>query len=471
MKRLVFCFDGTTNELGDQNPTNVVRVAQSITPVTEDDIVQIIHYDEGVGTVGGERVSGGMFGKGLFYNVIEAYNFLVFNYSLHDEIYVFGFSRGAFTARVFVGLIQNCGILPRVSADQISDVERQYRSRSRNSNYTSDEFRNFRARKCPQVCLDDDEDDWRVRTIPGYAKGSGQRIRIKYLGVWDTVRSIGLFDNTFLERTFGFGDGRYSFYDHSLSSTVVSARHAMAADEQREKFNALQWTNVDELNSACGFKPDDSSRPYQQVWFPGTHGGVGGGGEFKGLSDGALDWVLDGARRQGLRIDNDVNSPLFDLAPDPFDHLDNVDKYKPRKLSSLIMDRLPSRIRSPGPKALHEISESAIARWHADPALLAERVPYRPRTFLQVTELLNGARNRIPSDLERAGEQEGADGTKFVLYTVKVGDTLTKIAQKFYGDASRNQEIAEFNYPKIPNVNKVYAGVEIRIPNPVKVEQ
>jgi uncharacterized protein (DUF2235 family) len=88
MKRLVFCFDGTWNRLDAPNPTDVVLVAQSIAPVDRHGTVQVIHYDEGVGTQEGERWRGGLFGEGLLRSIVGAYKFLVFNYDLGDEIYI-----------------------------------------------------------------------------------------------------------------------------------------------------------------------------------------------------------------------------------------------------------------------------------------------------------------------------------------------------------------------------------------------
>ncbi len=99
MKRLVFCFDGTWDRLDAYYPTNVVLTAQSISPVAKGGVVQIIHYDEGVGTTKISKWSGGLFGIGLLAHIVNAYTFLVFNYEVGDEIFVLGFSRGAFTAR------------------------------------------------------------------------------------------------------------------------------------------------------------------------------------------------------------------------------------------------------------------------------------------------------------------------------------------------------------------------------------
>ena len=107
MKRLVFCFDGTWNKLSTDTPTNVVLTAASIVRQAPGGIAQIIHYDEGVGTARLEKFLGGMMGAGLTQNIREAYRFLIFNYDPGDEIFVFGFSRGAFSAQTFVGFIRH----------------------------------------------------------------------------------------------------------------------------------------------------------------------------------------------------------------------------------------------------------------------------------------------------------------------------------------------------------------------------
>ena len=111
MKRLVFCFDGTWNRLAADCPTNVVLVAEMTKPIASNGIPQIVYYDEGIGTARDERFRGGAFGKGMMDNIREAYRFLLFNYEPGDHIFAFGFSRGAFTARSFVGFIRHAGIL------------------------------------------------------------------------------------------------------------------------------------------------------------------------------------------------------------------------------------------------------------------------------------------------------------------------------------------------------------------------
>lgn len=113
MKRLVFCFDGTWNRIDAEHPTNVLFTAESVIPIAPDGVTQLIYYDEGVGTGKGEWLRGSAFGAGLEKNLNDAYRFLGFNHTPGDEIYLFGFSRGAFTARSFARLISRCSILSR----------------------------------------------------------------------------------------------------------------------------------------------------------------------------------------------------------------------------------------------------------------------------------------------------------------------------------------------------------------------
>jgi uncharacterized protein (DUF2235 family) len=118
MKRLVLCCDGTWNRADQERdgapcPTNVVKFAYRIAK-RDADVPQIIYYDQGVGTGNlVDRLSGGALGEGLEDNIHDAYRFLVANYEPGDELYVFGFSRGAFTSRSIVGMIRKCGILGR----------------------------------------------------------------------------------------------------------------------------------------------------------------------------------------------------------------------------------------------------------------------------------------------------------------------------------------------------------------------
>lgn len=233
MKRLVFCFDGSWNRLSAPNPTNVVITAQSVSPLAKDGTRQIVHYDPGVGTGVADKWKGGLFGEGLIDKIIDGYTFLVFNYEPGDEIFVFGFSRGAFTARAFVGLVRQVGILQRKHATRIGDAVELYKQHKPGNGHDLDPLLRFRAELSPQLCIDEEEDAWRVKNVSGYRTGAAAVLRIKYLGVWDTVAEIGVPNDIFFAK---HANKNEQYFDSDLSPLVVSARHAVAIDEDRTTF-------------------------------------------------------------------------------------------------------------------------------------------------------------------------------------------------------------------------------------------
>ena len=152
---MVFCFDGTWNRLDAENPTNVVLTAESVLPSASTGIAQVIYYDEGVGTGDShlDKLGGGIFGEGLVQNLADAYRFLMFNHSPGDEIYVFGFSRGAFTARSFAGLITNVGILSRSHAAKAKEAIERYRTRDKSAPYIESMMCSAGTMRRMSVCL------------------------------------------------------------------------------------------------------------------------------------------------------------------------------------------------------------------------------------------------------------------------------------------------------------------------------
>ncbi len=191
MKRLVFCFDGTSNRLIVENPTNVVLTAESVLPLADDQkTAQLIFYDEGVGTTKGEKAAGILLGKGLDKKLADAYRFLIFNYTPGDEIYIFGFSRGAYTARSFAGLLANSSIPNRRHADQVDKAIEHYRAHTDTPEF-EECMMEFRREYCWDVCVSDKEDAWRAAKDPRYT-GTARLLGITYIGVWDTVGALGV---------------------------------------------------------------------------------------------------------------------------------------------------------------------------------------------------------------------------------------------------------------------------------------
>jgi len=253
-KHLVLCLDGTWCD-ADKQPepqSNVALLSGMIDPRLEDGSGQRIYYDPGVGTGRGrlDRILGGAFGKGLSENVLAAYRFLSQFYSSGDLIYVFGFSRGAFTARSLCGFLAASGLLTRDMC-----------------NPSNLEFAWSYYRTPPKLRYPAD----RAR-LSRISHGSDARVR--FLGVFDTVGALGV--------PSGFGARKVQFHDTDVSSIVDYSCQALAIDEHRPEFEAAVWTEPRHRNF----------RVVEQAWFPGSHANVGGGCEDTGLSDLALEWML-----------------------------------------------------------------------------------------------------------------------------------------------------------------------------------
>lgn len=453
-KRLIFCFDGTWNKLDAATPTNVVITAESVLPMADDGIAQAIFYDQGVGTNRFDRLRGGVFGMGIVDKLGDAYRFLAFNYTPGDEIFVFGFSRGAFTARSFVGMLRNCGIVSRSKAGRIGDAIEHYRSRNPNLGPDTLESRTFRAEVSGSVVVNADEDEWRVGNVPGYVRGSVPVLKVRYLGVWDTVGALGVPSRY---RFLGFLNRKFQFHDTNLSSMVEMGRHAIAIDEQRKDFVPTRWTNIDALNVQAGSDIDDSLAPYQERWFPGVHCGVGGGGDFRGLSDQSLVWIWEGAQRAGLELDASPGSRIYELAPNFCDPISPFD-FSKLKLLVRLKDRLMGLAWSKGdrrgPTVVCDVSTSAHRRWHAAPATLPGNRPYRPKTLADVAESLDSAVDDVTFP---------APGS-FKILRVRAGDTLGTIASSQLGDSKRWKEVFEMNRDCIDDANHIYPGQPLRVP-------
>lgn len=458
-KRLVFCFDGTWNRLDARTPTNVVLTAESIVPTAKDGTAQLIWYDEGVGTSKRERWTGGLFGQGVEPILANAYRFLIFNYMSGDDIFVFGFSRGAYTARSFVGLLRNCGIVRRCDAGRTTEAIALYRSRGRQTSPDALKMNLFRSEVSPDICVSQHEDQWRAETLNGYAPGLKPVLNIRYLGVWDTVGALGI------PQTFGAlshaWNRKYEFHDTVLTPRVSSARHAVAIDERRKAFAPSLWDNLDTMNELRGTTSAAADAPYQQKWFPGTHGSVGGGGDRRGLSDQALDWIWDGARAAGLELDTALDSRVWQLAPSSRDSLDNM-RAKPRGAMAALMRMLPHADRTPGPQTLHELSVSAKRRWHEARDDLPERRRYRPRTLSDVKVALERLK---PEELGITLANDGVATTSFTLHEVVRGETLASIALHYYGAAAEYRKIYDANRNKLSDPSRIYCGQMLRIPD------
>lgn len=264
-KRLVICCDGTWNNADLQtDETNVARLARAVHGSQQTGgVFQIVLYIRGVGTAGLklETWIEGAIGLGIDDNIRSAYQFICQNYVPGDEIFLLGFSRGAFTARSLAGLISACGILKRQALGSISDAWAYYRSDKPHSPA------GFAKKYQTDVHVD---------------------VAIKFLGVWDTVGSLGIPGGLLAD----VNKKRYAFHDTTPSPIVKTACHAMAIDEHRHAFTPTYWT---------GTAPPGAD--VQQVWFAGAHADVGGGYKNSFLADIPLLWMARRAEIAGLAID------------------------------------------------------------------------------------------------------------------------------------------------------------------------
>ncbi len=298
LKRIAIFCDGTWNRDDAKTPTHVVRLAQSVRPTAADGVSQYVIYIPGVGIGQGvtrvsrfvDRIAGGAFGLGLDDRILEAYRALIFSYEPGDQIYIFGFSRGAYTARSLVGLIRTAGIPMPAMTDRIPEAMALYRARGEAHTKPDSGYMLERRRSLsPQVATSEREETWRRET-----HGEGcLRLKIAFLGVWDTVGALGL--PKFLGLVARFVNAHYAFHDAALSSSVAAARHAVAIDERRRHYPPTLWDNLDCLNDRY---PAAEPR-YRQLWFAGTHGIVGGSGRAPALSAFPTGWIAAGARKAG----------------------------------------------------------------------------------------------------------------------------------------------------------------------------
>ncbi len=270
MKRLVVCCDGTWNTAVQAAPTNVCVFHDAVAPAGDDGVQQVCHYVQGVGTKPWERLLGGVFGLGLSDNVKEAYHFLVDNFEPGDELFLVGFSRGAYTVRSAAGLVRKAGILRAEHRDRVDEAYDLYRTGERPSSAGPARFR----------------------------AAYSHETRVRFVGVWDTVGALGIPVTGFAPSAWI--NRRWQFHDTDLSASVDGAFHAVAIDERRATFEPALWHK----------QADAGDQRVEQVWFSGVHSDVGGGYDERGLADVTLTWMADRAAELGLTLRDDALAPL-----------------------------------------------------------------------------------------------------------------------------------------------------------------
>ena len=312
-KNIVICSDGTGNSAIKGRGTNVFKMFEAIDlngHKTQPELTpQVALYDDGVGTENFKlvKIFTGATGFGLSRNVKQLYKELVRIYDPGDRIFLFGFSRGAFTVRTLVGLIAACGILDVEKLPTAGHLESAV-------NKTYKVYRKSYRTALAKLFLGDPDTSVITRYRAEHCRPGD--VPIAFMGVWDTVDAVGLpfHLSDFINMVFY----RFKFRDHKLSKLVQHACHALSIDDERHSFHPLLWHEGE----------GDAGR-IEQVWFAGAHSNVGGGYPKQGMSLVALEWMMrkaehTGGEGKGLRLLR-TDRALY------YDHANVDDKlYDPR---------------------------------------------------------------------------------------------------------------------------------------------
>ena len=359
-KTIVLFSDGTGNSSAKLFKTNVWRMYEAVDlgPAAPDRRPQISYYDDGVGTSAFKplAVLGGVFGYGLKRNVLDIYKYACRNYEKGDEIYAFGFSRGAFTTRLVVGLIAHQGLVQSNDEGELDRLSRQA-------------YREFRRGWLPRYLKSPTRAIRRVRDIAlrrrdkwlalrCYKRRHNARPTIRFVGVWDTVSAYG---GPFAELTRAIDNWIFplSMPDYRLNVRVECARHALALDDERDAFQPLLWDELHE-DRVARHLPARKNR-LQQVWFTGMHSDVGGGYPDESLSYVSLLWMMEEAETLGVR-------------PRP-----GIEKQGVRTLA-VIKDRFIALASSAGP--IHDSRKGIAAYYRYQPRRIAAWLhPVTPQTL------------------------------------------------------------------------------------------
>lgn len=375
-RNLVLCSDGTGNTANKDRGTNVWRLYESLDRHSQlrGGPEQLATHDDGVGTSTNKTLAalGGAFGFGLARNVRELYTWLARNYRPGDKIWLFGFSRGAFTVRCLAGLICRCGV-PNASALSEKELDEivsaawfaYKRAHSRRDASVADGIKRTHGAAATAETPNDHD------------------VPIEFIGVWDTVDAYGLpFDElteAVSRATQWLGPAAWvRFRDHKLHPLVRHGVHAIAIDDERRSFHPKIWNERD--------LPEEQT--VDQAWFAGMHSDVGGGYPRGSLSLVSLDWMMGHAEARGLRFSKaareEVCERMNPLGPmhDSRTGLGAYYRYGPREIATLceahgtvprvhesVMERIersPSdRVPEALPHAFEVVGRDTLARPHA----------------------------------------------------------------------------------------------------------
>ncbi len=360
-KNIVLCSDGTGNQGGTTPDTNVFKIYNAVKINNKNKgTEQITYYDNGVGTskISIMQALGGGMGWGFKQNVRDLYEFLGRNYreaekeeeEKGDDIYIFGFSRGAATVRAFAGMIEHCGLVVKHrikksdrSEEEFQDLIDEAMECYEKGKLTKEKDGRIIERNYKEA------DDFRKENAYEHATYAPDgRLKIEFMGIWDTVSSLGVpqlgnFDKLVNKKI------PHLFYDYEPWTCVKNVYHAIAVDDERLTFSPMVW---DETN----FNDEGT---IEQVWFPGMHSNVGGGYNRQELATVTLDWMMkklsdhmksDKPPRNGGLVLKEVAEESAENDTNPFGKLHDSRsgfgifyRYQPRNIKKLCDGRLKEK--------------------------------------------------------------------------------------------------------------------------------
>lgn len=377
-RNVVLCCDGTgigeEHSFGELNtPSNIVRIYNCLDLETSDsERLQIAHYERGVGSVGSTftKAREGLTGSGIDLKISLLYYWLGWQWQEYeddqeeDRLFLFGFSRGAFAIRSLVGLIYRCGLLNLHGLDANEQRKRVQRA-----------YKLGYQKLIPK-------ERWAFDTKTGkpwkFHGDKDGRIPIHFVGAFDTVGQLGLPRETFFLWLCGalccYTPRMAAFHDVVYNPMIRTARHAVAMDEMRSTFQPVFARNKE-------YQKDFKGQDLKQVWFPGGHANVGGGVSETGLSDGALQWMIDAASKCGLRFQPNMVAQIKPNFQGNIFYKHSLSIYKsmtfyPRSVPPVIMENCEDNTND-----IESVHISAIQR-SENPRI--SQAPYFKTKFLQV---------------------------------------------------------------------------------------
>lgn len=401
-KNIIICLDGTGNQYGTDK-SNILKLFRMLEREPGE---QIAYYDPGVGTMGDpayktatarliNKYLGLAFGRGLMKNMLEAYTFLMEHYNDGDKVFIFGFSRGAYTARALAAFIKECGLFERGAKNLLPYAMSQFLKRTpvkddekdeddKENKMATDEKSNGKGKKKK------DKNDHFYRQVSGFRSTYGRRLnreedprypgrkvkdkpnyqlRIHFLGLFDTVKSYGWVSNPVILR------------NEVKNDSVLNVRHAISIDEKRAFFNQMHW-RASKRHQTC-----------KEVWFAGVHSDVGGGYAEKdsGLAKIALKWMVHEAIYLGLKVDLGEYGKAMQV---------KQDKMTKKWVSAPIEEEEERKYARPNPLAMAH--ESLTSWWK-----IVQLLPKKLEEWEKVKEgrQIKGLRT-IKSEYERLTEKE-----------------------------------------------------------------